>query len=144
MKKSRLNLFKVTSMSISVLGVLMIVATILIFAYIGVDLISSSISSSVDSGSAYDQLAVLKTDLSTLEVNYDSAKTEAYRTGNNDIQKQYVTAELELVKARSAVGDVESALSANLPAEEVQNRIGIANTQLRAAEQALADLRARF
>jgi len=42
------------------------------------------------------------------------------------------------------VGDVESALSANLSAEEVQNRIGIANTQLRAAEQALADLRARF
>ncbi|MBU4535963.1 MAG: hypothetical protein KKF16_09155 [Euryarchaeota archaeon] len=144
MKKSRLNLFKVTSMSISVLGVLMIVATILIFAYIGVDLISSSISSSVDSGSAYDQLAVLKTDLSTLEVNYDSTKTEAYRTGNNDIQKQYVAAELELVKARSAVGDVESALSANLPAEEVQNRIAIANTQLRAAEQALADLRSRF
>ncbi|WP_432703735.1 hypothetical protein ACRERI_08725 [Methanothermobacter thermautotrophicus] len=50
MKRSRINLFKLTSMTISVLGVLLIIGTILVFAYIGVDTISDAISGSVNRG----------------------------------------------------------------------------------------------
>ena len=44
MKKSRLGLFKSTSMLISVLGVLMIAITIIAIAYVGFSLVSSNLT----------------------------------------------------------------------------------------------------
>lgn len=144
MKKSRLNLFRVTSMTISILGVLMIVATLLVFAYIGVDRISSGISSGVDSGSAYDELAALNSDYSALKVQYDSIKTDINNGGNTDLKKEYINAELELVKAKSAIDDVESALSTDQPSSVVNERIKIAKEQLQTAKQSLSDLREKI
>ena len=40
MRKSRLNLFKSTSMLISVLGVIMIIATVAAVAYVGFSVVS--------------------------------------------------------------------------------------------------------
>src|SRR5665811_1117982 len=111
MKRSRLNLFKVTSMSISVLGIIMILATIALFAYIGISALSSSISSDVGSGSAYDQLAVLKTNYNSLEGQFNSLKTDVESSNNQNAKTAYVNAKLELVKANSAILDVDSALS---------------------------------
>lgn len=144
MKKSRLRLFKVTSMSISLMGVLMIVATLLIFAYIGIDALSSTISSTVDSGSAYDELVILNNELSTLNVEYETVKADVFRTGNRELQREYLDAELELVKAKSALTDVESALSANLPASEVQERIDAAYGQISTARQSLDSIKAKL
>ena len=62
MKRSRLNLFKATSMSISVLGIILIVATLVLFAYLGINAVTQSISTNVGSGSGYDQLNILKQD----------------------------------------------------------------------------------
>ena len=44
MRKSRLNLFKSTSMLISVVGIIMIISTIVVVAYVGFSMVSSGIT----------------------------------------------------------------------------------------------------
>jgi cell division protein FtsB len=141
MKKSRLNLFKVTSMSISVLGILMIIATIILFAYIGISSLTSSISSNVGSGSAYDQLSVLKNNYNSLEAQYNTLKISVDDSNNKDIKTAYSNAELELVKAKSAIADVDSALSSGKSNDEVQKRITAAQAQLDQARASLSSVR---
>ncbi|MBC7112299.1 MULTISPECIES: hypothetical protein [Methanothermobacter] len=144
MRRSRINMFKLTSMTISILGILLIIGTVLVFAYIGVDAISEAISGSVDRGSQYDELAKLQSDYSALKVQYDDAKKEVYRRNNDNLTKTYLNAEIELVKAKSAIDDVNSALVTDKPKEEVDERIKTARYQLQVAAQALDDLRRRL
>jgi hypothetical protein len=144
MKKSRLNLFRVTSMTLSILGVIMIIATILVLLYIGFEGISSKLSSNVNMGTSYDQLAVLKSDYSSLKIQYDSVKSEIYSTNNTPLKKRYISAELELIKTGSAISDVESALSSDKPADEVKKRIKIAQNQLQIAKTSLSEIRGSF
>jgi hypothetical protein len=141
MKRSRLNLFKATSMSISVLGILMIIATIVLFAYIGISALTSTISSDVGSGTAYDQLAVLKSEYNTLEGQFNNLKTDVDKSGNSDVKTAYVNAELELVKAKNAISDVDSALASGKSKDEVQNRINTAQVQLDKAKTSFSNVR---
>ncbi len=141
MKRSRLNLFKVTSMSISVLGILMIIATIILFAYIGISSVTSSISTDVGSGSAYDQLAVLKSNYNTLEGQYNNMKTSVDNSNNKNLKTAYVNADLELVKANSDISDVDSALASGKSKQEVQKRITAAQTQLDTARSSLSSVK---
>ena len=60
MRKSRLSLFKSTSMMISVVGIIMIISTIIVVAYVGYSMVSSSITNEISSGTQYDELAELK------------------------------------------------------------------------------------
>ena len=140
MKRSRLNLFKVTSMSISVLGILMIIATIILFAYIGISSVTSSISTDVGSGSAYDQLAVLKSNYNTLEGQYNNMKTNVDNSNNKNLKTAYVNADLELVKANSDISDVDSALASGKSKDEVQKRITAAQAQLDTARSSLSSV----
>lgn len=131
-------------MTISILGVLMIVATILVFAYIGVDKLSSGISSDVDSGSAYDELAALNSDYSALAIQYDDVKTDINKGSDTDLKKAYVNAELELVKTKSDIDDVDSALSSGESSKVINERLTIAKKQLQVAKQSLSDLRGQM
>jgi hypothetical protein len=140
MKRSRLNLFKVTSMTISLLGILMIVATIAIFAYIGFEGVSSKVTSNVDTGSAYDQLAALKSEYSSLNNQYSTIKVQASKSANTKVRNDSVDTELQLVKAQSAITDVESALSTNQPQDVVNDRLDAATTQLRKVKTSLGTL----
>jgi hypothetical protein len=115
----------------------MIIATVGVFAYIGVQGLSSKVSANVDSGSAYDQLAALKSEYSSLSAQFDTVKNKANKYGSKKVKSDAYNAQIELVKANSAVADVESALSSNLPAEEVTKRISIATNQLQIAKDNL-------
>ena len=141
MKRSRLNLFKATSMSISVLGIIMILATFVLFAYIGINAITSTISSDVGSGSDYDQLAVLKSEYNTLEGQFNNLKTDVDNSGNSDIKTAYVNAELELVKAKSDIAAVDSALASDKSKDEIQSRINTAQVQLDKAKTSFSSVR---
>jgi len=83
-------------------------------------------------------------DYSALKVQYDDAKKEVYRRNNDNLTKTYLNAEIELVKAKSAIDDVNSALVTDKPKEEVDERIKTARYQLQVAAQALDDLRRRL
>ncbi|MDI9624024.1 MAG: hypothetical protein QFX38_03995 [Methanothermobacter sp.] len=142
MRRSRLRLFKFTSMTISLLGVLMIIITVIVLAYIGVERISSTISMNVDKGSLYDEFAQLQKEYQDLKLDYESTKKVIYERGDKDLMEKYVNAEIKLVEAKSALDDVESALSTNKPIPEVKSRLQTANLKLKEARDSLTSLKA--
>ena len=139
MRKSRLSLFKSTSMLISVVGIVMIIATIIVVAYVGFSVVNESITDEISSGNQYDDLAELKSQYGDLQSKFDSVKSTYYSGNTNDVQK-YNDARLELSRASSAIDNVQSALDANKPSNEVDSRIEFAKEKLANARQAYENL----
>ena len=63
MRKSRLNLFKSTSMLISIVGIISIIFLIVLVGFSGYSIVNKSITDQISSGNQYDDLAQLKTTL---------------------------------------------------------------------------------
>lgn len=135
MRKSRLSIFKSTSMLISVVGIIMIISTIIVVAYVGYSMVSEGITDGISSGTQYDDLAELKSSYSNLSAKFESVKSTYYAGGANDI-KVYNDAKLELSRANSAIENVQSALDADKPSNEVDSRIEFAKQKLDAANKA--------
>ena len=140
MRKSRLNLFKSTSMLISVLGVIMIIATVAAIAYVGFSLVSSSLTGGISSGTQYDQLAELKSNCNDLEALYNDTGNKIYAMDNITLEREFVNAQVELVRVRNDISDVESALSMGKPASEVDKRLQQAKDDLKIAKEAYNSL----
>ena len=140
MRKSRLNLFKSTSMLISVLGVIMIIATVAAVAYVGFSVVSSSLTGGISSGTQYDQLAELKTNYSNLETQFNETGNKIYMMDNITLEREYVNAQVELVRVKNDLSDVESALSMGKPATEVDKRLQLAKDDLKTAQEAYNSL----
>lgn len=139
MRKSRLSLFKSTSMLISVVGIIMVIATIIVVAYVGYSMVSSGITNEISSGTQYDELAELKASYSNLSVQFDNIKSSYYAGGADDI-KTYNDARIELSRADSAIQNVQSALDAGIPSNEVDSRIDFAKEKLKTATDAYNNL----
>ena len=139
MRKSRLSLFKSTSMLISVVGIIMIVATIIVVAYVGFSMVNESITNEISSGNQYDDLAKIKSEYGSLESQFDSIKSTYYSGGTDDV-KRYNDARLELTRANSAIENVQSALDSNKPSNEVDSRIEFAKEKLQVAREAYENL----
>lgn len=139
MRKSRLSLFKSTSMMISVVGIIMIISTIIVVAYVGFSIVNESITDGISSGNQYDQLAELKSQYSELEGKFESIKSTYYEGGPSSIEK-YNNAKLQLTRAKSAIDNVQSALEAGKPSNEVDSRIEFAKEKLQAARVAYENL----
>ena len=140
MKKSRLGLFKSTSMLISVLGVIMIIATVAAVAYVGFSVVSSSLTGGISSGTQYDQLAELKSNYTALEVQFNDTGNKIYAMDNITLEREYVNAQVELVRVQNDISDVESALSMNKPASEVDKRLKQTKGDLQIAQEAYNSL----
>ncbi|MBQ6139180.1 MAG: hypothetical protein IJI80_05825 [Methanobrevibacter sp.] len=140
MRKSRLNLFKSTSMLISVLGVIMIIATVAAIAYVGFSLVSSSLTGGISSGTQYDQLAELKSNCNDLEALYNDTGNKIYAMDNITLEREFVNAQVELVRVQNDISDVESALSMGKPASEVDKRLQQAKDDLKIAQEAYNSL----
>ena len=139
MRKSRLSLFKSTSMLISVVGIVMIIATIIVVAYVGFSIVNESITDQISSGNQYDDLAKLKSEYADLQSKFDSVKSTYYSGGSDDVKK-FNDAKLELTRAGSAIDNVQSALDAGKPSNDVDSRIAFAKEKLGAARQAYENL----
>ena len=140
MKKSRLTLFKSTSMLISVLGVIMIVATVAAIAYVGFSLVSSNLTGGISSGTQYDQLAELKSNYTNLEVQFNETGNKIYMMDNITLEREFVNAQVELVRVKNDLSDVESALSIGKPASEVDKRLQQTTEDLKIAQEAYNSL----
>ena len=136
MKKSRLGLFKSTSMLISILGIIMIVATIIVVAYVGFSVVSSGLTGGVSSGAQYDELNELKTNYTALETKFNDLQSKLYIQDNATKQQKYVDAEVYLVHAKNALDDVDSALSMGEDSSEVDKRLAEARKSLQDAQKA--------
>jgi hypothetical protein len=139
MKKSRLRLFKNTSMVISILGIIMIVCAAGILIYIGISIVSSEIEHDVSSGSQYDKLAELRSKYSSLESKFNSTKSSMYQSDTSTKQK-YIDAELELIRTQTAINNVESGLKSKLDPVEIDERIKDAVNELKIASDTLNNL----
>ncbi|WP_458406439.1 hypothetical protein [Methanobrevibacter sp.] len=139
MRKSRLSLFKSTSMLISVVGIVMIIATIIVVAYVSYSMVSSGITNEISSGTQYDELAELKAEYDNLAAKFDSVKSTYYAGDANDVQV-YNDAKIELTRANSAIENVQSALDAGKPSNEVDSRIEFAKKELETASKAYNNL----
>jgi len=139
MRKSRLSLFKSTSMLISVVGIIMIISTIIVVAYVGYSIVSNGITNEISSGTQYDELAELQSSYNNLSVKFDSIKSTYYAGGADDV-KVYNDAKLELTRADSAIQNVQSALDAGKPSNEVDSRIEFAKEKLDTANKAYNSL----
>ena len=139
MRKSRLSLFKSTSMLISVVGIIMIISTIIVVAYVAYSMVSEVITDQISSGTQYDDLAELKSSYSELALKFDSIKSTYYAGGPDQI-KVYNDAKLELSRANSAIENVQSALDAGKPSNEVDSRIEFAKEKLEVANNAYNNL----
>ena len=139
MRKSRLNLFKSTSMLISVVGIIMIISTIVVVAYVGF-IVSSGITNEISSGNQYDELAELKSSYSDLESQFDGVKSLYYDNGDTAQVQKYNDARLELTKADSAIQNVQSALDSGKSSNEVDSRIDFAKEKLQNATVAYNNL----
>lgn len=139
MRKSRLNLFKSTSMLISIVGIIMVVSTIIVVAYVAFSIVSSGITNEISSGNQYDELANLKSSYDTLESQFDSIRSSYYSGDSSDVQT-YNDARLELTRASSAIDNVESALDSGKPSNEVDSRIEFATQELQTATDAYNNL----
>ena len=126
-------------MVISVVGIIMIIATIIVVAYVGYSIVSSSITNDISSGTQYDELAELKAEYDNLSVKFDSVKS-TYYAGSVDDVKTYNDAKLELTRAKSAIENVQSALDAGKPSNDVDSRIQFAREKLDAANNAYNSL----
>lgn len=135
MRKSRLSLFKSTSMLISVVGIIMIIATVIVVAYVGYSVVSTGITNEISSGTQYDELAQLQSEYNNLSAKFDSIKATYYAGGADDV-KIYNDAKLELTRANSAIENVQSALDADKPSNEVDSRIDFAKEKLKTANKA--------
>lgn len=140
MRKSRLNLFKSTSMLISVLGVIMIVATVAAIAYVGFSLVSSNLTGGISSGTQYDQLAELKNNCTQLEVQFNETGNKIYAMENITLEREFVNAQVELVRVQNDLSDVESALSIGKSASEVDKRLQKTREDLKIAQEAYNSL----
>ncbi len=138
MRKSRLSLFKSTSMLISVVGIIMIVSTIIVVAYVGFSIVNESITNQISSGNQYDTLAELRSEYSQLESQFNSVR-DTYSTSVSDLQR-YNNASLELTRASAAIDNVQSALDSGKPSNEVDSRIEFAKQKLQAAREAFENL----
>lgn len=140
MRKSRLNLFKSTSMLISVLGVIMIVATVAAVAYVGFSIVSSNLTGGISSGTQYDQLAELKSNYSSLEAQFNDTGNKIYMMDNITLEREFVNAKVELVRVQNDITDVDSALSMGKSASEVDDRLKQTREDLKIAQEAYNSL----
>ena len=140
MKKSRLKLFKSTSMLISVLGMIMIVSTAIIGGYIGISILSSEITENISLDPYYDKLAVLKSDYANLESEFNYSK-EIILKNSKKSEDTYINAQLQLIRAKSAIDDVESAIKSSQAPEEIDARIYIAKQKLKIASNEMKKLK---
>ena len=123
-------------MLISVLGVIMIVATVAAIAYVGFSLVSSNLTGGISSGTQYDQLAELKSNYTNLEVQFNETGNKIYMMDNITLEREFVNAQVELVRVKNDLSDVESALSIGKPASEVDERLQQAREDLKIAQEA--------
>ena len=127
-------------MLFSVLGVIMIIATVAAIAYVGFSLVSSSLTGGISSGTQYDQLAELKSNCNDLEALYNDTGNKIYAMDNITLEREFVNAQVELVRVQNDISDVESALSMGKPASEVDKRLQQAKDDLKIAKEAYNSL----
>jgi len=133
-EKKNTNRYKIHPIFLIMAGILVI--TTIFLVVIALPFLSSGITTEISSGTQHDELIALKSNYTDLEAKFNMTKPGIVATNNKGKQQRFIDAELELIKANSAIEDVEAGLKIGKPADEIDKRIKIAKKQLVTANQA--------
>lgn len=134
MKKSRLKLFKTTSLTISVIGIILILLTIVVIGYVAVSGLSNTVSTTVSSGSAYDQLDVLKSEYGNISQKYSDLNSKLGQNPDTGVKTTYNNGKIKLSEVGQGLSSIQSDINAGKSDEEIQTKMNKTREDLKEVE----------
>lgn len=111
----------------------------MLFAYVGFNLFINKVGSEFEKKKLYDQVAKLENEYYGLKNEYESLKVNLVQDEN--LKKRCIDVELQLVRAKSAIDDVKSALESNKDISEIKDRLENAKSQVQIAKEKINQLK---
>lgn len=123
MKRSRLKLFKTTSLTISIIGVILILLTVGVIGYIAVSGLSNSVSTTVSSGSAYDQLDQVKKQYEEVNSKYDTLNKKLGTNPDPAVKTTFNTGKIKLSECSQLLSSVQNDINNGKSEEDIQTKL---------------------
>ncbi|MDO5824793.1 MAG: hypothetical protein BZ137_04030 [Methanosphaera sp. rholeuAM130] len=140
MKRSRLKLFKTTSLTISLIGVILILITIGVVAYIAVSGLTNTVSTSVSSGAEYDQLNQLKNQYNNISQNYMSISDQVTQSKDKNLKTTYNNGKLKLSEANTTITSIENDINNGKSEDVIKSKINSANEDLKFVQETYSNI----
>lgn len=140
MKRSRLKLFKTTSLTISLIGVILILITIGVIAYIGVSGLTNSVSSTVSSGAEYDQLNQLKSQYNNVSEQYLSISSQVAESKDKNLKITYNNGKLKLSEANTTISSIENDINNGKKQEVIDNKVASVKDNLKFVQETYSNI----
>lgn len=123
MKRSRLKLFKTTSLTISIIGVLLILLTVGLIGYVAVSGLSNSVSTTVSSGSSYDQLDQVKTQYEEINNKYENLNKKLGTNPDPNIKTTFNTGKVKLSEISQSISSIQNDINNGKSEEDIQKNL---------------------
>ena len=133
MKKSRLKLFKTTSLTISLIGVILILLTIGVLGYVVVSGVSDTVSTTVSSGSSYDQLDQVKSQYNTIKDKYDALDKKLGTNPDATVKTTFNTGKIKLTEIQQLLSSVQSDINNGVPEADIQKKLNQTTDKIKEA-----------
>lgn len=133
MKKSRLKLFKTTSLTISLIGVVLILLTIGVIGYVAVSGLSNSVSTTVSSGSAYDQLDQVKNQYDEIDKKYTDLNKKLGTNPDPSLKTTFNTGKVKLSECNQLLSSIQNDINNGKSEEEIQTKLSQAKDKIKEA-----------
>jgi len=140
MKRSRLKLFKTTSLTISLIGVILILITIGVVAYIGVSGLTNSVSTSVSSGAEYDQLNQIKSQYNNVSESYLSLSNQVTQSKDKNLKTTYNNGKLKLSEANTTINSIENDIHNGKSEDVIKSKIDSVNEDLNFVKETYSNI----
>ena len=130
MKKSRLKLFKTTSLTISLLGIILILLTVGVIGYVAVAGLTDSVSSTVNSGSAYDQLDQVKAQYNDINKKYTDLDKKLGTSPDPSVKTTFNTGKVILNEVGESLSSIQNDISNGKSESYIQTKLNHTNSKL--------------
>ena len=134
MKRSRLKLFKTTSLTISLIGVILILLTVGVIAYVAVSGLTNTVSSTVSSGSSYDQLDQLKSQYNNVSANYENLNKKLGTSPDPTIKTQFNNGKIKLSEVNQSLSSIQNDINNGKSESDIQVKMNKTRTDLKEVE----------
>ncbi|RAP53212.1 MAG: hypothetical protein BZ138_01610 [Methanosphaera sp. rholeuAM270] len=130
MKKSRLKLFKTTSLTISLLGVILILLTVGVIGYVLVSGLSDTVSTTVSSGSSYDQLDQVKAQYNDINNKYTQLGKKLGTNPDPTVKTTYNTGKVKLDEISQDLSSIQNDISNGKTEADIQKKLNQTKTKI--------------
>ena len=123
MKRSRLKLFKTTSLTISIIGVLLILLTVGVVGYVAVSSLSNSVSTTVSSGTSYDQLDQVKTQYNDINNKYEALNKKLGTNPDPNVKTTFNTGKVKLSEIKESISSIQNDINNGKSDSDIQTKL---------------------